>query len=266
MTEEQKTYETAIVPIQQVFMPIDVGGAVRTWQAYQELCRLVLDENDYAIIRGKKARKRSGWTKLRRFLGVTADIQQEDRFELDHGDDWGYRFTVRAFDASSRYEDSDGACTYSELKANYDAAKAKGKDGIPPTEHNVRAKALTRAKNRATSDFLGAGEVSAEELDAPETAPTRRQTKATSKPTPKNSQMPSHWIDRGNARKALWRWVKTDLALSDKDVYGLLGIERIHDYQGTMQEFKDALLAAIDKQASAAITANVEEAAVPQEA
>jgi len=186
---------------------LDINAAIAMQQAYLDACRALLDDNDYAIIKGEKFRKRSGWAKLRRAFAVSCEVIREERLELD--DDWGYLFVVRAFLPNGRFEDADGACMASEFSGQR----------IPATLPNVRAKALTRAKSRATSDVLGAGIVSAEEIV-------------------NNNQ---HWIDKPKVRARFWRWVRQDLALTDQDVYQALGVEHIHDYTGTMQDAKDAI-------------------------
>jgi len=193
---------------------LDLNAAIAMQQAYLDACKALLDDNDYAIIRGEKFRKRSGWAKLRRAFGVSCEIMQEER--VVNGDDWGYQFVVRATLPTGRYEDADGACMASEFSGQR----------IPPTLPNVRAKALTRAKSRATSDVLGAGIVSAEEIV--------------------NSA--KHWIDSDRVRKRFWRWVREDLALTDQDVYQALGVEHIHDYTGTMQDAKADIERWIDAQ------------------
>jgi len=130
----------------------DIESALKLQRAYHSLCERLLNENDYAIIRGVKFRRRSGWAKLRRAFCVSVEVIKEERVELD--DDWGFLFIVRASLPSGRYEEAEGSCMASELEASR----------IRPTVHNVRAKALTRAKNRVTSDLLGTGIVSAEEI------------------------------------------------------------------------------------------------------
>ena len=186
---------------------LDINAAIAMQQAYLDACRALLDDNDYAIIKGEKFRRRSGWAKLRRAFGVSCEIMQEER--VVNGDDWGYQFVVRATLPTGRFEDADGACMASEFSGQR----------IPPTLPNVRAKALTRAKSRATSDVLGAGIVSAEEV----------------------ASSTQHWIDKPKVRARFWRWVRQDLALTDQDVYQALGVEHIHDYAGTMQDAKDAI-------------------------
>jgi hypothetical protein len=74
----------------------------------------------------------------------------EERIEFDG--DWGYTVIYRATAPDGRASEMDGSCMASE------------KRGAMCTVHNVRAHAHTRAKNRAISDLVGFGEVSADEL------------------------------------------------------------------------------------------------------
>ena len=164
--------ETALIvgeqPPQEVvwrqYMP-DPNMARAAMERLQEIMQAVLDENDYAVIEGKKWRKRSAFTKLRRAFSVSLIDLQEEWEELPN-DAFGCRFTVRATFPDGRYEDGDGYCDSSEFE--------RGR--MRPTRHNVRSKAHTRAKNRATADLLGTGEVSAEEL-GPETYSETRDGK-----------------------------------------------------------------------------------------
>lgn len=162
-----------------VAMPINVDAAVARWDAYQSLCKRILTEDDYVTISGKKARKRSGWRKLARFMGVSIEIIGEERWEREGV--FGYTFTVRANTRDGQHQDGDGLCDSTEFTGR-----------IVCTEHNVRSKALTRAKNRATADLIGGGEVSAEELDNGEDkrrAPRRKQAqKKQGGPPPKQAE------------------------------------------------------------------------------
>jgi len=51
----------------------------------------------------------------------------------------------------------------------------------------------------------------------------------------------AHWIDDQRVRVKFWEYVQDKLALTSKDVYEALAVNRIHDYQGTMQDAKAAL-------------------------
>jgi len=186
----------------------DVESSLQLQRAYHSLCERLLNENDYAIIRGVKFRKRSGWAKLRRAFCVSVEVIKEER--IVKNSDWGFLFVVRAILPNGRYEEAEGSCMASELEASR----------IRPTVHNVRAKALTRAKNRVTSDILGAGIVSAEEI-IEETA---------------------HWIDNEQMRKRFWTYALRTLNLSREQVHEALGVESIRDYDGTADEAMRALV------------------------
>jgi len=186
----------------------DVESALQLQRAYHSLCERLLDENDYAIIRGVKFRKRSGWAKLRRAFCVSVEVIKEERIELN--DDWGFLFVVRAVLPTGRYEEAEGSCMASELEASR----------IRPTVHNVRAKALTRAKNRVTSDILGAGIMSAEELTIEK----------------------GHWIDDPELRKRFWTYALRTLELSREQVHKALNVESIRDFAGTADEAIRALV------------------------
>jgi hypothetical protein len=163
-----------IVPVEHnmIFVP-DVGKALEAWKAYQNLVKSLLDENDYTTIRGKKHRKRSGWTKLRRAFNITTTVIDHAWEDLGDGD-FGFYVTVRTMFPDGRCEDGDGYCDSIEM--------ANG--NIQPTRHNIRSKAITRAKNRATADLIGSGEVSAEEFidEQPKRQPTRK-----AKPQPRKT-------------------------------------------------------------------------------
>lgn len=186
---------------------LDLGAALAMQQAYLRACQELLDDSDYAIIRGKKFRKRSGWAKLRRAFAVSCEVVSEQRIKLD--DDWGHCFVVRATLPGGRYEEADGTCMASEFQGQR----------IPATLANVRAKALTRAKSRATSDILGAGIVSAEEIV-------------------NNS---THWIDNPKVRARFWQFARGTLGLTEEQVYQALGVERVHAFTGSMKDAKQIL-------------------------
>ncbi len=182
MSEQTIDYETGeIVPVEQpiIFIP-SPQDALDAWNAYQELCKKLLNDSDYATIRGKKARKRTGWAKLRRALNISTEIVYAEWEEFDEGD-CGYIVTVRAAFPDGRHEDGDGYCDSYELHSG----------NIAPTRHNIRAKAVTRAKNRATADLIGSGEVSAEEfVDDDIPARTRQQNPPARSRSGGNGQKP----------------------------------------------------------------------------
>lgn len=182
-----------------------LGDMVAQHELYLETCQKLLNESDYATIGKTRYRKRTGWAKLRRAFDVSLRILTEEYVE--RGQVWGYVFTVEARLPNGRTETGDGACFSDEFQGNR----------ITATHHNVRAKALTRAKNRATSDILGAGDVSAEEmLDEPEPV--------------------QHWAKDPRRRQKFWGWAHNDMGLTKEQVHLALDVDSIFDFDRSAQE------------------------------
>jgi hypothetical protein len=118
-------------------------------------------------VKGKRFRKKSYWRAVA--VAFKLDVQTIDErrevdglFEDGH-ENFGYVITCRATAPSGRTVTGDGAC--------FAVDKARKSDTNPwralPVEasvHNVRGHANTRAYNRAVSNLVGFGEVSADEL------------------------------------------------------------------------------------------------------
>ena len=102
-------------------------------------------------IQGHMFRKKAYWRAVAVAFSLEVVCIKEERITLDR--DWGYLVTYRAGAANGRGATGDGACMSSEKK------------GAQQTLHNVRSHAHTRAYNRAVSNLVGFGEVSAEEVD-----------------------------------------------------------------------------------------------------
>lgn len=120
-------------------------------QKYQEICRAMLDESDYATIQGKKYKKRSAYRKLARAFNISDSITKTEKEEIKEG--VIYRIWVEAAAPNGRTCLGVGSCSSRERNFAH-------------PDHDIYAIAHTRAKNRAISDLLGAGDVSAEELTA----------------------------------------------------------------------------------------------------
>lgn len=97
-------------------------------------------------IRGRTFRKKGYWRAIATAFNLNVHCVREE------SDDYGWRVVYRAETQSGRFAEGDGACSNEE--------KADGQD----SEHNVRSHAHTRAFNRAVSNLVGFGEVSAEEI------------------------------------------------------------------------------------------------------
>lgn len=148
---KQETSLTIVDPGPGVVLPVgDAGHALAEYRRVQK----TLDEQmpeAIVTISGKRFRRRMYWTAISAAFGIDVDLVSIDR--LQEGDDWGYVAVARATAPNGRHVDGDGACFASEKRG-----------AGQRTVHNVRAHAVTRAKNRAVSDLCGFGEVSADEL------------------------------------------------------------------------------------------------------
>ena len=68
-----------------------------------------------------------------------------------------------------------------------------------------------------------------------------------SEPATESPERP-HWIDKEAVRKRFWVWTRDDLGLTDDQIYEALGIEHIHDFQGSMSDAKRKIEAWVNDQ------------------
>ena len=162
-----------IVPTETVPapMPTFTGDQMRqAFMAYKNLQRC-LDESmpDQILeIEGRPFRKKGYWRAIAVAFNLTVEPVEERRevqgtFEDGQGN-FGYCVTYRARTTSGRSASGDGSCFAVEKAPR---AQQNRWQSLPKqaSEHNVRSHAHTRAFNRAVSNLVGFGEVSAEEID-----------------------------------------------------------------------------------------------------
>ena len=156
--------ETGIIATDNV---PNVDVAIEQWDAYQKLCKGLLNETDYQEIIVKEKdengnyvkvkrhfKKKSAWQKLSRAFNVDTSIVDRDIERSKTGRVREAYYCVRATLPNGRSVESDALCSRSE----------KGKDKV--SDHTIMSTAKTRATNRAIAELIGAGEVSAEEMTA----------------------------------------------------------------------------------------------------
>jgi len=142
---------TSIVP--EIVKPlITVEEAVKTWQIFEELKKKLLIDEDYQTIQGKQWIKRSGFRKLAVFFGLSDRIIEQERTDREDGS-FLWRIVVEVKAPQGRTSTGVGICDSKERQFAH-------------PEHDVYAIAHTRSKNRAISDMIAGGAVSAEEIDA----------------------------------------------------------------------------------------------------
>lgn len=130
-------------------MPLtDPRAAHQAIEAYEQLKTAIVRPDDQVTVKGRTFLKKSFWRRVATCFGLDVHLLQETRVLSETGV-LSYSVIYRAVAPNGRSMDGDGYCSSEEFG---------------PTEHNIRAKAHTRAKNRAISDLVGSGEVSADEL------------------------------------------------------------------------------------------------------
>ena len=132
----------------------NVNEAIISMRAFQELKSKLLDENDVVQIEGKKYIKRSGWRKIALAFNISTEIIEVSREEKDGK--YIVRVKARAIAPNGRVSEEIAVCDSSEFE--------NGR--LKASIHNIETKATTRALNRAISNLVGGGEVSAEEIIA----------------------------------------------------------------------------------------------------
>lgn len=224
--------ETALIPFEtqggQIVRPVvSTEQAVATWRAFQELKKRLLDGSDYQVIyinerkggsfvRTKKPFvKKSGWRKLATAFNLSDEVVKEERKEYNVGTAnyyFVYEVSAKAIAPNGRYVIGLGSCASNERQFAH-------------LDHDVRSTASTRAKNRAISDLIGGGEVSAEEVDIVQEAQEIKQEIKQENCTVDHSTLPIKKSQKANKNKdreyivcptcGFWRWY--DIYLKDKE-------------------------------------------------
>lgn len=133
--------------------PKDLVEAIRTYKEIQNALDKAMPDC-IMILGGKKFRKKNYWRGIKTAFNLKVECLSESKITHEDGD-WGYHVIYRATATNGATADGDGACTFSE----------KSKGSMQASDHNIRSQAHTRAFNRAVSNLVGFGEVSAEEIN-----------------------------------------------------------------------------------------------------
>jgi len=125
--------------------------------AYDAACTALLGPNDIQVESGRSFKKKSAWRKLARYFGIsTTVIEHSERYLVDETTGESVFLatcTVRGTAPWGQSSDAAGACATDEESGRRKISIA---DAIATAE--------TRAANRATSNLVAMGEVSAEEM------------------------------------------------------------------------------------------------------
>ena len=144
MTTEIEKAETSLIT-----EPTELQ-VLEHYKKFQFLKKKILNTQEHIIsINNKAYIKRSGWQAIALAFNISTRILSEEREEkLQY---FGYRVVVEAKASNGRTAVGDGACFSNER-------------AFAHIEHDVHAVAVTRATNRAISNIVGSGEVTAEEI------------------------------------------------------------------------------------------------------
>jgi hypothetical protein len=143
-------------PIAQIIAPVNIDTAAEAFQKFDQFKKRILTANDVVDIQGKLYLKKSAWTKWALVCNVSDRLVSYERVPAEGRDAEGgfyYRVVWEAFhQPTGRSSVGTGITSSREKKA------------WAHEEHDIFATACTRAKNRAVSNLVGGGEVSAEEM------------------------------------------------------------------------------------------------------
>jgi hypothetical protein len=173
--QKTMTNDSTLVPVSQaetsIVMPaVSAKEAMEAWKQYQELKENIVDiKVDVQQIDGKDFLKKSYWRKLATFFNLTTEVVEERKEVIGKTIVW--HFTVKATAPNGRSAIGAGSCDAFEKATlkdgeyiRYDKFKKTYVPAKPNSIHNIRSTAETRATNRAISNLVGGGEVSAEEV------------------------------------------------------------------------------------------------------
>ncbi len=157
----------------EIVEPLDMEKLASAFRKFEDFKTKVLTDVDAINIQGHRVVKRSGWSKWRLACNVSDRIVEQERTPRTGRDADGH-FSWRVITEVSHHPTGRSSmgvaiCSSAERKS------------WTHEEHDVYATAATRSKNRATSDLIGGGELSAEELETeaepqPQASPGKAST------------------------------------------------------------------------------------------
>jgi len=135
-----------------VSSPASIKAQKELAAAYDKACDSLIGDNDVQKEGGRTFKKKSAWRKLARHFTISTEVAKVEREFYGDGQFLAL-VTVRAIGPWGQSAEAVGACATDE---------ATGRRTI--TIADAIATAETRATNRATSNLIAMGEVSAEEM------------------------------------------------------------------------------------------------------
>lgn len=150
---------------------LTLAEAQKKMELYQTYVKGLLSQEDYQSIGKQQFKKKSAWRKIAMAMNVSVSKVSERTEQLPNGD-FAYHFDMQAQHPNGRTMPGSGSCSAYEKATwkdgkwmTYSKYEKVWKEAQANSIHNVRSTAETRAANRAISNLIAAGEVSAEEAD-----------------------------------------------------------------------------------------------------
>ena len=176
-TQDKIDNALALAPVRPLLTP---EKAAEAWREFVNLKQKLLDDEDYALIIGKKLIRKSGFRKLGVVFNLSDRIIESVRTDRED-ESFTWRIVVEVQAPNGRTCTGVAVCDSRERKFAH-------------AEHDVYSTCHTRAKNRAISDMVAGGVVSAEEM--------------TSTPQEETSRPDSTSIFDTVILKKKWNWNK----------------------------------------------------------
>lgn len=173
VVSEETTAELVHAPRRgEVLRPLDVSQQKDAMRIYQEGLHVILDESDWQAAgydrqagRERRFVKKSGWRKIAAWFDLSIELVRDTVERDETGNVTRACVWARAVAPSGRFADGDGYCDVTESRFN-PAEEKKRESARAKLENDLRGTATTRAVNRAISNLVGMGEVSAEEISS----------------------------------------------------------------------------------------------------
>ena len=150
-----------------VISPLDTTQVQIAMNRYQDGLKSILNESDYQHFTDKRTGEdksfpmRSAWRKIAFWFNLDLELVSEEIERDGAGNPIRARVKARATHPNGRFAEGDGGCS---IRERY----------FQKAEHDIPATAATRAMNRAISNLVGMGQVSAEEIEGDDGAAAPR--------------------------------------------------------------------------------------------
>lgn len=151
----------------------------------------------------------------------------------------GFWVTTNTLDLEERVTDKGSHMTRARVNVSLILSDPETGAVMITEAHGYGDDSMDKAANKAFTAAVKYGLMRALLMSTTDDSDADSETDA-----PQPAVKAQHWIDDEPTRRKFWAWTQSQ-ALTDKDVYGALGVEHIHDYTGTKEDALKAITAYI---------------------